>query len=179
MENPVRGLVVLPNMMQMPHATVPTRGLPSARMTSPTPLHAVATRSPFVLIVDDDEYVHGALEAALRGLRVRLLTAHTAAEGEALALQYRPVLAIVDVGLPDRDGYRLTADMRRASSLARMRILILTGQSPDEIAARDAGANGLVQKPFRLHHFLDLVREQLGNRDHEEARLPAVLARGA
>jgi len=178
-EKVVRGLLVLPNMMQTPHAAVPTRGLPSARMTSPTPLHAVATRSPFVLIVDDDEYVHGALEAALRGLRVHLLTAHTAAEGEALALQYRPVLAIVDVGLPDRDGYRLTADMRRASSLARMRILILTGQSPDEIAARDAGANGLVQKPFRLHHFLDLVREQLGNRDHEEARLPAVLARGA
>jgi DNA-binding response OmpR family regulator len=129
--------------------------------------------------VDDDEYVHGALEAALRGLRVHLLTAHTAAEGEALALQYRPLLAIVDVGLPDRDGYRLTADMRSCQTLASMRILILTGQSPDERAARNAGANGLVQKPFRLHHFLDLVREQLGNRDHEEARLPAILARGA
>jgi DNA-binding response OmpR family regulator len=123
--------------------------------------------------------VHGALEAALRGLRVHLLTAHTAAEGEALALQYRPVLAIVDVGLPDRDGYRLTADMRKVSSLSRMRVLILTGQSPDEVAASNAGADGLIQKPFRLHHFLDLVREQLGNRDHEEARLPAVLARGA
>jgi DNA-binding response OmpR family regulator len=132
-----------------------------------------------VLIVDDDEYVHGALEAAMRGLRVHLLTAHTAAEGEALALQYRPVLAIVDVGLPDRDGYRLTADMREVSSLSRMRVLILTGQSPDEVAASAAGANGLIQKPFRLHHFLDLVREQLGNRDHEEACMPAVLARGA
>ena len=131
------------------------------------------------MIVDDDEYVHGALEAALRGLRVHLLTAHTAAEGEALALQHRPVLAIVDVGLPDRDGYQLTADMRRASSLSGMRILILTGQSPDEDAANDAGANGLVQKPFRLHHFLDVVREQLGNRDHEDTRMPAILARGA
>jgi DNA-binding response OmpR family regulator len=132
-----------------------------------------------VLIVDDDEYVHGALEAALRGLRVHLLTAHTAAEGEALALQHRPVLAIVDVGLPDRNGYQLTADMRSESSLSRMRILILTGQSPDEDAANDAGANGLVQKPFRLHHFLDVVREQLGNRDHEEVHMSPVLARGA
>ncbi len=148
-------------------------------MTSPTPLHSVSSGSPCVLIVDDDEYVHGALEAALRGLRVHLLTAHTAAEGEALALQHRPVLAIVDVGLPDRDGYQLTADMRRVSSLSGMRILILTGQSPDEDAANDAGANGLVQKPFRLHHFLDVVREQLCNRDHEEVRMPAVLARGA
>lgn len=132
-----------------------------------------------MLIVDDDEYVHGALEAALRGLRVHLLTAHTAAEGEALALQYQPALAIVDVGLPDRDGYQLTADLRRASSLGSMRILILTGGSPDEVAAGRAGADGLIQKPFRLHHFLDLVREQLGNREHEEHRMAAVLARGA
>jgi DNA-binding response OmpR family regulator len=166
-------------MMQTPHVRVPARGLPSARMTTPTPLHGIAPRTPCVLIVDDDEYVHGALEAALRGLRVHLLTAHTAAEGEALALQYRPVLAIVDVGLPDRDGYQLTADMRHESSLAAMRILILTGQSPDEAAANRAGANGLLAKPFRLHHFLDVVREQLGNRDHEEVRLPAALARGA
>jgi DNA-binding response OmpR family regulator len=147
-------------------------------MTSPTPIRAVTQRSPGVLIVDDDEYVHGALEAALRGLHVHLLTAHTAAEGESLALQHRPVLAIVDVGLPDRDGYQLTADMRRDSSLAGMRILILTGQSPDEAAADRAGANGLILKPFRLHHFLDLVREQMGNRDRDE-NLTAVLARGA
>jgi two-component system OmpR family response regulator len=139
----------------------------------------MVSRSPCVLIVDDDEYVHGALEAALRGLRVHLLTAHTAAEGETLALQYRPLLAIVDVGLPDRDGYRLTADMRSQTSLAAMRIVILTGQSPDENAARHAGANGLLQKPFRLHHFLDVVREQLGNREPEESRMAPVLARGA
>jgi DNA-binding response OmpR family regulator len=148
-------------------------------MTSPTPLHSANTRFPCVLIVDDDEYVHGALEAAMRGLHVHLLTAHTAAEGEALALQYQPQLAIIDVGLPDRNGYQLTADMRRDSSLCGMRVLILTGQSPDDVAANDAGANGLIQKPFRLHHFLDLVREQLGTREHEEVRMQAVMARGA
>ena len=136
-----------------------------------------------MLIVDDDEYVHGALEAALRGLRVHLLTAHTAAEGEALALAHHPCLAIVDVGLPDRDGYQLSADMRAAPELEGMRILILTGQSPDQEAAEDAGADGLILKPFRLHHFLDVVREQLGNReherDHEESNFSTALARGA
>ena len=151
-------------------------------MAAPTPLHPSSNRTPAVLIVDDDEYVHGALEAALRGLRVHLLTAHTAAEGEALALQHRPCLAIVDVGLPDRDGYQLTADMRRSALLQPMRILILTGQSPDEVAAHNAGANGLILKPFRLHHFLDLVREQLGHHGHDARReevRPTVLARGA
>jgi two-component system, OmpR family, KDP operon response regulator KdpE len=153
-------------------------GYPPFVMTSPTPFHDLASRSPSVLIIDDDEYVHGALIAALRGLRVRLLTAHTAAEGEALALENRPLLAIVDVGLPDRDGYELTGDLRRIPTLASMRVLILTGQSPDLDAAERAGADGLIQKPFRLHAFLDLVREQLGH-DHDDARLSAAFARGA
>jgi DNA-binding response OmpR family regulator len=163
-------------------------------MVHASPKRAVGCRSQSVLVVDDDEYVLGTLEATLRGLRVHLLTASTAAEGEALALQHRPVLAIVDVGLPDRNGYRLAADLRLAPSLAGMRILILTGQSPDEAAARDSGVNGVILKPFRLHNFLDLVREQLGNcdravgldrahareraRDRGEARAPAALAGG-
>jgi DNA-binding response OmpR family regulator len=61
-----------------------------------------------------------------------------------------------------------------ATSLAGMRILILTGQSPDEAAARNSGVNGLILKPFRLHHFLDLVRDQLDNREREDPRVAAV-----
>jgi DNA-binding response OmpR family regulator len=148
-------------------------------MGSPNQLHSIGNRAPTVLIIDDDEYVHGALEAALRGLHLHLLRAQTAAEGEALALQHRPTLAIVDVGLPDRDGYRLTADMRAAPALAGMRVLILTGQSPDLVAAKRAGANGVILKPFRLHQFLDLVREQLGTRDDDGLTPVMLAARGA
>jgi len=147
-------------------------------MNTPTTIHELSPRTPAVLIVDDDEYVHGALVAALRGLKVRLLTAHTAAEGEMLALANQPVLAIVDVGLPDRNGYQLTADMRRAPSLLGMKVLILTGQSPDQEAAIQCGADGLIGKPFRLHAFLDIVREQLG-RDHTDMTVMPALARGA
>jgi DNA-binding response OmpR family regulator len=154
-------------------------GYPSSRMTTPTAIHELSPRSPAVLIVDDDEYVHGALVAALRGLRVRLLTADTAEEGERLALANSPVLAIVDVGLPDRNGYQLTADLRRVPSLLGMKVLILTGQSPDQEAAIRCGADGLIGKPFRLHAFLDIVREQLGaDHGHVAAPVPA-LARGA
>jgi DNA-binding response OmpR family regulator len=159
-------------------ATPPCVGYPLGLMTTPSAIHEFSPRAPSVLIVDDDEYVHGALVAALRGLRVRLLTAHTAAEGEELALANEPVLAIVDVGLPDRDGYQLTADLRRVPTLGKMKVLILTGQSPDQEAAEQAGADGLIGKPFRLHAFLDIVKEQLGREHGEMAALP-VLARGA
>ena len=142
-------------------------------MVSPASLDHSADRSHTVLIVDDDEYVHGTLEAALRGLHLHLLIASSAAEGETLALEYRPALAIIDVGLPDRSGYELTASLRRRG--LGTRILILTGHAPDEAAAREAGADAIVAKPFRLHHFLDLVRQQLysGTRPEPEPGLAA------
>src|SRR5204862_5914591 len=116
---------------------------------------------PVVLVVDDDEYVHSTLAAAMRGLRPEIIRASTAAQGLELAIERHPDLAIVDVGLPDMDGYALTRAMRERSELVDLRICILTGHLPDEALARDAGANAIIGKPFRLHEFLDTVRSQL------------------
>jgi DNA-binding response OmpR family regulator len=117
--------------------------------------------APTILVVDDDEYVHETLRAALRAMKVRIIKAGTAAEGLALAREARPELAIVDLGLPDADGYHLTRQLRADPDLAGLRILILTGHVPDEEAATAAGADAIVGKPFHLHKFLELVTEQL------------------
>ncbi len=114
-----------------------------------------------VLVVDDDDYVHQTLTAALRGVKATIIRASTAAEGLAMARDRRPELAIVDVGLPDEDGYSLAKRMRADDSLAGLSILILTGHLPDEPAAREAGANGIIGKPFRLHELVDAVTAQL------------------
>jgi DNA-binding response OmpR family regulator len=116
---------------------------------------------PVILVVDDDEYVHSTLAAAMRGLRPEIILAATAADGLRLALAHLPDLAIVDVGLPDQDGYALTRAMRERPELADLRICILTGHLPDEALAREAGANAIIGKPFRLNEFLDTVRGQL------------------
>jgi two-component system KDP operon response regulator KdpE len=116
---------------------------------------------PVILIVDDDEYVHSTLAAALRSLHPEVIRASTAAEGLELAVARRPDLAIVDVGLPDLDGYELTRALRDRAELAGLRICILTGQLPDEALAREAGANAIIGKPFRLDGLLDTVRDQL------------------
>jgi DNA-binding response OmpR family regulator len=117
--------------------------------------------APVILVVDDDEYVHSTLAAAMRGLRPEIIRATTAAEGMELALEHRPDVAIIDVGLPDLDGYELTRAMRARPELAGLRICILTGHLPDEALARESGANAIVGKPFRLHEFLDTIRSQL------------------
>jgi two-component system KDP operon response regulator KdpE len=116
---------------------------------------------PVILVVDDDEYVHSTLAAAMSGLRPEIIRAATAADGLQLALDRRPDIAIVDVGLPDLDGYALTRAMRARPELADLRICILTGHLPDEARARDAGANAIIGKPFRLNELLDTIRSQL------------------
>ncbi len=128
-------------------------------------LDAPATRTtPAILVIDDDEYVHGALSATLRGLRPRLFKARTAEEGRRLALLHEPDLAIIDVGLPDLDGYALARELRAEARLAAMRILILTGHTIDRAAAEAARVDGIIGKPFRLHQFLEAVEGQLPGR---------------
>jgi DNA-binding response OmpR family regulator len=117
--------------------------------------------APVILVVDDDEYVHSTLAAAMRGLRAEVVRATTAAQGLDLALARLPDVAIVDVGLPDLDGYALTRALRARPELGGLRICILTGHLPDESLARDAGANAIIGKPFRLDAFLDTIRDQL------------------
>jgi DNA-binding response OmpR family regulator len=125
-------------------------------MTTPRP------SVPVVLVVDDDDYVHGTLTAALRRFKPTIVRATTAAEGERLAREHRPDLAIIDVGLPDSDGYVLTARLREEPELADLRIIILTGHLPDAPAASAAGADAILGKPFRVQEFLDTVARLLG-----------------
>jgi DNA-binding response OmpR family regulator len=117
--------------------------------------------APVILVVDDDEYVHSTLSAALRGLQPDIIQAMTAADGLRLALDRRPNLAIIDVGLPDLDGYALTRSMRARPELTDLRICILTGHRPDQALADEAGANAILAKPFRLAEFVEVVRSQL------------------
>jgi DNA-binding response OmpR family regulator len=116
---------------------------------------------PVILVVDDDEYIHATLAATMRSLRPEIVQATTARQGLELALERRPDVAIVDVGLPDLDGFALTRAMRARPELSSLRICILTGHFPDEAAAQAAGANAIIGKPFRLHDLLDTIRAQL------------------
>lgn len=121
------------------------------------PARSELWREPVILIVDDDDYIPTTLTAALRRLRPAIVRATRAEEGLAQALAHRPAVAIVDVGLPDMDGYTLTRRMREQEELADMRICILTGHRPDKAAAQAAGADVIIGKPFRLKAIVDTI----------------------
>jgi two-component system, OmpR family, catabolic regulation response regulator CreB len=116
--------------------------------------------APAILIVDDDDYVHAAVRAVLRRLTANVTRAATVAEALATAAAAPPDLAIIDVGLPDGDGYDLAAALKSGAS-GRTKVLILTGHAPDPSAAQASHVDAVVAKPFRLHDFVDTVERLL------------------
>jgi CheY-like chemotaxis protein len=115
-----------------------------------------------ILIVDDDAYVARAFEAMLRDLKPRITYAPTAADGLRAAVASSPHLALVDVGLPDGDGFALTRRLRAEPRLADLRIVIVTGYELDPAEAQLAGADATLAKPIRIEVLRGVIDRLVG-----------------
>jgi PAS domain S-box-containing protein len=108
-----------------------------------------ATGARHILIIEDNEDTRQMLQAALslNGHQVR--AAADGATGLALAAQARPDLALIDIGLPDLDGYEVARRLRAAPGGRRMGLIALTGygQDEDQRRAYDAGFDAHLTKP--------------------------------
>src|SRR5450830_28391 len=106
-----------------------------------------ATPALRVLLVDDNEDAAITSAALLEGIGHEVRVAHSAAEALALGRQYTHDVAILDIGLPDMDGYALAAALRRDA--APMRLVALTGygQKSDKDRAVQAGFDVHLTKP--------------------------------
>lgn len=117
-----------------------------------------------ILVIDDNYDMLEMLRIALAsrgGYEV-----HLSANGEdglALAKSEQPDLAIVDVMMPDINGYEVVRKLRADPSTEAMSIIILTarGQPVDEIAALEAGANLYMEKPVKPQTLLDEIKKLL------------------
>ncbi len=117
-----------------------------------------------LLVVEDDERIRTALIRALRERGHAVSSAATAMAGLRQAVDERPDLVVLDLGLPDLDGGELLRMLRAVSSVP---VIVATARDDDGsvVRALDAGADDYVLKPFST--------EQL------EARIRAVLRRTA
>ena len=113
-----------------------------------------------VLIIDDEPAIRRLLVGALD--RSGISHAEAASAGEALRLakaQPAPLVALLDLGLPDRDGLEIVPQLA-ALGLA---VIVLTARDATEekVAALDLGADDFVTKPFDSEELLARVRSAL------------------
>ncbi|SEJ41842.1 two-component system, OmpR family, KDP operon response regulator KdpE [Azotobacter beijerinckii] len=129
-----------------------------------------------ILVVDDEALIRKLLRISLAAHGYRVLEAGCGREGLALALEARPDLLVLDLGLPDMDGQELLAELRRDSQVPVLVLSVRAGDS-EKVLALDGGANDYVTKPFSIRELLARVRVLL-RRPAPPGQLPGTLSCG-
>jgi len=118
------------------------------------------TAAPRVLVIDDEMQIRRFLDIGLRAGGYQVLQAATAAEGLALAATQAPDLIILDLGLPDREGHEVLAELRQWSSVPVLMLSVRSAES-EKVRALDNGANDYVTKPFGMQELMARLRALL------------------
>lgn len=130
-----------------------------------------------ILVVDDDKEVVRLMRSYLEQARYEVLVAYDGETAVQILRRERPDLLLLDLMLPDRDGWDITRLARADASLAHIPIIMLTARvdDVDKIVGLEMGADDYVTKPYNPREVVARVRARLR---HQEDRLPPVLRVG-
>jgi two-component system CheB/CheR fusion protein len=129
---------------------------PAAAIAPAGPVAATASQK--VLVIDDERDVADTLAKVLRRLGHQVWTAYSGSSGIETALAHQPAVALVDLSMPDMDGYEVARQLRER--LPGVLLIALTGliRDSDLQRARDAGFAHHVAKPANAGKLEALIR---------------------
>jgi two-component system, OmpR family, KDP operon response regulator KdpE len=112
-----------------------------------------AERSATALVVDDEPQIRRFLKAGLSAHGYGVVEAPTGEAALRLATTTRPDIVVLDLGLPDMEGFQVVSSLREWSQVP---ILVLTvrGREIDKVRALDGGVDDYVTKPFGMAELL-------------------------
>jgi two-component system KDP operon response regulator KdpE len=129
-----------------------------------------------ILIVEDDQRIRERLASALAGRGHAVDARRTGFEGLAAAVEQRPDVVVLDLGLPDVDGAELLKMIRAVSDVP---VIIATARSDETaiVALLDSGADDYVTKPFSVDQLEARIRAVL-RRSEAKAAAPVISVGG-
>ena len=115
---------------------------------------------PLILVADDDEDILLLVTTRLRRDGFSVVSASNGDQALALAREHKPVLAVLDIGMPGLDGLEVLAEIRADEALRGMLVLLLTAKAQESDVRRgyDSGADAYVKKPFSPAELSTRVR---------------------
>src|ERR1700758_5307944 len=132
--------------------------------------------SPCLLVVDDEPTILELLSGSLRLAGLEGVTAASGAEAVRAAAASRPDLVLLDVMMPDGDGFEALRRIRSAGSEVPVIFLTARDEVPDRVKGFAVGADDYVTKPFSLEELLGRIRAVLKRTRPGAARSPLRVA---
>jgi DNA-binding response OmpR family regulator len=157
------------------HDVTPPNGVNALNAASAASAAAPAAVSR-VLIVEDNEGLALGLRNNLQYEGYATQVAGTAAAGLALARESALDLIILDLMLPDSDGYRVLRALREAGDETPVLVLTALGEEADKVRGFRLGADDYVTKPFGLMELLARVEALLRRADIGKRAAPSSVA---
>src|SRR5687767_5876582 len=100
-----------------------------------------APHAPHILVIEDRPEMLALIQRTLTGGGFEVLAAPDAAAGLAAAFQREPALIILDVGLPDRDGFDVARELRKRSYPGALLMLTARDSVADKVLGLESGAD--------------------------------------
>ena len=139
---------------------LPRRTIPDSRRPEPVRLDRVRTRSRRVLIADDNRDAAESLALLLRLEGHEVTVAHNGREALGAFNTVLPEVAVLDIGMPELDGYEVSRQLRQHSFGRAVMLIAVTGwgQEADKSRALAAGFDHHFTKPIQPEELLLLLR---------------------
>ena len=131
-----------------------------------------------ILVVDDEPHIVLGLRDALEFEGFRVITADKGKEGIALARAESPDAIILDLMLPDVNGYAVCEELRRVNAIVPIVMLTARSQEADKVRGLDAGADDYVTKPFGVNELIARMRAIFRRAARGAASAPETMAIG-
>ncbi|ATO18181.1 DNA-binding response regulator [Micromonospora sp. WMMA2032] len=132
----------------------------------------VSDRRTRVLVVDDEENIRALLSATLRLVEFDVRVAGGGHEALALAEEFDPDLVVLDVMLPDLDGFQVARRLPGTGAGVPVLFLTARGTVEDRISGLTVGADDYVTKPFSLEEVVLRIRAILRRSRADDAPAP-------
>lgn len=111
-----------------------------------------------VLVIDDDLPLRGMLAAALRQHGFQVLLAGDGAEGQRALTIYHPDIVLLDLAMPDVNGWDFLQRLRETGHLGSIPIVVVSAHVHVEPEALlQMGVSAILPKPFNLPDLIDVV----------------------
>jgi len=131
-----------------------------------------------ILIIEDEPHIVLGLTDALEFEGFGVVSASKGKEGVLLARQEKPDAVLLDLMLPDTNGFKVCEDLRRWDAFVPIIMLTARGQEIDKIRGLDAGADDYVTKPFSVGELIARLRAIFRRASRPSEAAPEVFAVG-